>query len=542
MSIRARLVVMCVVVSLLPAIPLSILVQSLIEKSFDLGLSTTVEDALQSGLGISQSHLSALHAQFEESVTGAISHVDTTTAALSPRGIDGVVRAVFSSGIGGVAGTVPPGESERPRDDMGRRMGERADTATGTGTVGEPSLPEPLVPFLAFSPLSDLPQAVTVIERAESPRRRSDLTFYVTNDRSIQLAFWQEGGVLFYKRTDPEFLRQAGRLIEGRQIFAQLRLAKPTLSRSFFYPFVVIYAVILVLALAVALLMAERLSDPIRRLASGANTVAAGDWGYRLDVKSGGEIGRLVEAFNEMVSRLDAQRRRLVDMERMATWREMARHLAHEIKNPLLPIRLTIQELRDQYNGEDPKYRETVNESVRVIGDELDHLQKLVKEFSSFARMPELVPRVESLDSLVRDVAKLYTQTPIAIEVDPKLKPFAFDSDQMRRVIVNLLDNARSALEGTEHAEIRIGLRQNGDDAVIEIADNGHGIPEENLARVFDPYFSTRKEGSGLGLAIVKNIVLLHGGAIEARSGGGALGGATFVIRLPTGGPPGGSK
>jgi len=479
MSIRARLVVMCVVVALLPAIPLSLLVHSLIEKSFDLGLSATVEDALQSGLGISQAHVSQLHADFEESVARAVAAHDTSAAALSRRGIDGVVAA---------------------------------------------------------NRIADVAKGAPLVERAGSPGRTTDLVFYETNDRSIQLAAWRgDAGVVFYKRTDPAFLQDARRVIEGRQIFAQLRLAKPTLRRSFFYPFIVIYAVILALALSIAFLLAERLSDPIRRLASGANTVADGDWSYRLNVRSGGEIGRLVEAFNAMVSRLDAQRRRLVDMERMATWRDMARHLAHEIKNPLLPIRLSVQELRDQYKGDDPKYREIVRESVRVIDDELGHLQNLVKEFSAFARMPDLAPRVESLESLVNDVAKLYSQIPIRIDVDPALGPFMFDPDQMRRVLVNLLDNAMSALDGVERPEVRIALGRDTGGAVIEIADNGHGIPEENLSRVFEPYFTTRQEGSGLGLAIVKNIVLLHGGTIEARSP--RSGGATFVIRLPSGGP-----
>jgi len=501
MSIRSRLVVMCVVVALLPAIPLSLLVQSLIEKSFDLGLSTTVEDALQSGIGISQTHLSRLHAEFEESVAGAIAHLDTTEAG-TIADLDTTVAGLKRHGIDG---------------------------------VGSPTR------------ISDVVGGASLIERAARPGQRADVVFYETNDRAIQLAAWGgEDGVLFYKRTDPAYLRDARSVIEGRQIFAQLRLAKPTLRRSFFYPFIVIYAVILALALSIAFLIAERLSDPIRRLASGANTVAEGDWSYRLNVRSGGEIGRLVDAFNAMVSRLDAQRRRLVDMERMATWREMARHLAHEIKNPLLPIRLSVQELRDQYKGDDPKYREIVRESVRVIDDELDHLQNLVKEFSSFARMPDLAPRVESIEPLVNDVAKLYPGIPIRVEADAALAPFTFDPGQIRRVIVNLLDNAVSALSEVEHPVVRIVLRRDAGNAVIEITDNGPGIPEENLSRVFEPYFTTRKEGSGLGLAIVKNIVLLHGGTIEAVGGaprsrgqeqaGTFSNGAAFVIRLPLAG------
>ena len=514
MSIRARLVAMCVVVALLPAIPISLLVQSLIEKSFDLGLSPTVEESLQSGIGISQVHLSMLHAEFEKDVAGAIADIDTADPA------------AFKAALGEIDAI---GEINTATVELSRR-----------GIDG----------VVAAARLASIAGGATLVERAAVPGRRADLVFYDTSDRSIQFAAWGgENGVVFYKKTDPDFLREAGRVIEGRQIFAQLRLAKPMLRRSFFYPFIIIYAVILGLALSIALLIAERLSDPIRRLASGANTVAEGDWSYRLNVRSGGEIGRLVDAFNGMVSRLDAQRRRIVDMERMATWREMARHLAHEIKNPLLPIRLTVQELRDQYKGDDPRYKEVVRESVRVIEDELDHLQKLVKEFSSFARMPDLAPRVESLAPLVSDVAKLYPQIHFQIEADPGLGPFAFDPDQIRRVFVNLFDNARAVLAGFEYPEVRVVLRREGDDAVVEVSDNGPGIPEENLSRVFEPYFTTRKEGSGLGLAIVKNIVLLHGGAIEAvhpRKTEGPHGGsqeahpraafsrgAKFVIRLP---------
>jgi two-component system nitrogen regulation sensor histidine kinase NtrY len=292
---------------------------------------------------------------------------------------------------------------------------------------------------------------------------------------------------------------------------------------------VVIYAVILLLSIALALFMSQRLSRPIRELAEGANVVAGGDWDYRLEVEAGGEVGRLVEAFNGMVARLDDQRRRLVDMERIATWREMARHLAHEIKNPLLPIRLTIQELKDQYQGDDTRYREILVESTRVVGDELDHLKNLVKEFSSFARMPDISPREASLDDLVRDVAKLYPQVSVAIDSQTEFPAFAFDPDQMRSVLVNLFDNAVIAMAG--QGSIGIAITQRGRDAAIEFADNGPGIPGDEIDRIFDPYFTTREEGTGLGLAMVKNVILLHGGTIRVRSAVGK--GTIFTITLP---------
>jgi nitrogen fixation/metabolism regulation signal transduction histidine kinase len=346
---------------------------------------------------------------------------------------------------------------------------------------------------------------------------------------------WPARQFLFYKRTDPEFMTQAQQILEGRQIFAQLRLEQPTLSRSFFYPFVLIYGVILLLSLAFALLMAERLSDPIRRLARGANIVAQGDWAYRLKTGAGGEIGHLVTAFNDMVSRLDTQRRRLIDMEKMTAWRDVARHLAHEIKNPLLPIRLTVEEMKDQYKGGDPGYQSLVDDSARVVREEIDHLQSLVKEFSSFARMPELNPRRGSLEVLVCDVATLYGQIPVHVQADPSLGETTFDPDQIRRAVVNLMDNAAAAVTDTPDPSIRIRLDRGADDAVLEISDNGSGISSDVIARVFEPYFTTKREGSGLGLAMVKNIVLLHGGTIDVSSEPGK--GTTFVVALPLGGP-----
>jgi nitrogen fixation/metabolism regulation signal transduction histidine kinase len=243
----------------------------------------------------------------------------------------------------------------------------------------------------------------------------------------------------------------------------------------------------------------------------------------------------LVDAFNDMVARLDDQRRRLVDMEKMAAWREVARHLAHEIKNPLLPIRLTIEELRDQYRGDDAAFRELLLESTRVVGEEIEHLQRLVRQFSEFARMPELHARPGSLDALARDVAALYPQVTTTHAAAETVEPFAFDPEQMRRVLVNLYDNAVAMMPGGNTA-VRIAIARVGAYAVMRVGDNGPGIPPDHRSRIFEPYFTTRREGTGLGLAMVKNVVLLHGGDIAVESTVGT--GTTFVIRLPLAGPP----
>jgi nitrogen fixation/metabolism regulation signal transduction histidine kinase len=516
MSIRLRLVLMCLIVALLPAVPLSIMVINLLEKSFNVGLSESMHDALDSGMNVSRKHLELLHRGFEE----ATGKVINGFAGSNPD--SAMVASALSDHAGAIDGFIMP-------ETMGGQVGDHRITP----------LPEGLIDYSREPVFAELTAETAVFERAKSSESQPGITFYETEDRAVQFALWtapdDSRSLLFYKRTDPEFIDQAGKLVLGRQLFAQLRLAQVQLNRSFFYPFVIVYAVILVLALGFAFLMSERLSNPIRRLVGATSAVAGGNWQVQLRRETGGEIGTLVDGFNRMVGRLDAQQRRLSDLEKMASWREMSRHLAHEIKNPLLPLRLTVQEMKDQYKGDDESYRELLAESVRVVWDELSHLQRLVKEFSSFAKMPGLKLTAGSIEELTRDVAKLYPQAETKIEAEPDLPELVFDPDQLRGVIINLYDNSLSVLPADKKAHIRIDIEREGADAIIEFTDNGPGIPPENLPKVFDPYFSTRKGGTGLGLAMVKSIILLHEGTIEARNIEDR--GASFVIRLPIEGP-----
>jgi signal transduction histidine kinase len=530
---------MCLVVALLPAAPLTLLVKSLLDKSFDVGLNPKFEEAFQSGLSVSRQRLDDIRSDFQLYVQRVIDEIGDE-APDSVEATRSMARVVGASGAidGLLVSSTPSNEAEE------------------TSTREKHSIPAGLRPFDHHPVLRQLHEGTTFIDR-QGNRRLAAYSFYDTEDRSAFVAVWhpksgdglfrrigrrispgssaRSYGILFYKRVDSEFIADAERLIEGRQMFATLKLTQRSLAESFFLPFVIIYSVCLLIALGLALIMAERMAEPIRRLVRGTGAVAGGDWGYRLDVKAGGETGRLVAAFNSMVARLDVQRRRLTDMEKMATWRDMARHLAHEIKNPLLPIRLTIEELRDQYKGDDPRYGELLAESTRVVSDELGSLQKLVKEFSAFAKMPDMNPQIGSFGRLVRDVAQLYAQIETQIEPRPKsadIPAFPFDADQIRRVLVNLFDNAASV--GATRIKIALS-RADGEIAMI-LSDNGPGIPDEDLGRIFEPYFTTRSDGTGLGLAMAKKIVLLHGGSITAASSPGK--GVTFEIRLPLSGPP----
>ncbi len=431
MSMRLRLAIMCLVVGLLPAIPLSLLVNALLEKSFNVGLSGTVSDALESGVSVSRLHLSELQARFERDAAGFVRSLKGT-------------EDTAGSGSGSLPDSSFLAAAAARFGDIGfHRPGP--DSAGGADTGAASALPR-ILSFLSGDPVfASLTGGGRVIPRngdtdtlpaCDTSGGATSLDFFDTEDRAAQIALWAGPGgenLILFRKTPPLFLSDAERILDGRRTFAQLHLSRTRLGRSFFYPFIFIYIAMVALSLGIAFFLAERLAAPIRRLERATTSVASGDWSVRLEERTGGETGRLEAGFNRMVARLDQQQRRLVDMEKMASWREMARHLAHEIKNPLLPIRLAVQEMRDQYRGGDAGYSNFLADSARLVEDELSSLQNLVKEFSSFARMPGLSIARGSLTGLVSDVARLYAGTEIRIDAESPPPESFFDQEAMRR-------------------------------------------------------------------------------------------------------------
>ncbi len=229
----------------------------------------------------------------------------------------------------------------------------------------------------------------------------------------------------------------------------------------------------------------------------------------------------------------------LQKMERMAAWREVARRIAHEVKNPLTPIQLSAQRLRRRYLDKLGDDSEVFDECTRVIVKEVDEMKRLVNEFSAFAKMPSCVPSPGDLNKVVQDAVTLYKQAHQHIEyevsLDETLPTIEIDSSQMSRAIGNLLENATTAVMEAQRPEKKISIRTGYDSdvhiATLEIADTGPGISAKVRDRLFEPYFSTKRGGTGLGLVIVNRIVSDHNGFIRVRDY--APGGTVFSIELP---------
>ena len=223
--------------------------------------------------------------------------------------------------------------------------------------------------------------------------------------------------------------------------------------------------------------------------------------------------------------------------QRLAAWQEVARRIAHEIKNPLTPIQLSAQRLRKRYLDRIGEDRDIFDQCTATIVAQVDEIKKLAGEFSDFARMPKLRRETADLGRLAEEVVFLYREAhrtlTITCRVDPALAPFPFDAVQVKRVLINLLDNAVTVLGDGGAIEVRVGPAPESDPpmALLQVADNGPGIPAEVRLRIFEPYFSTRKSGTGLGLAIAHTIVSEHGGTIRCRDNQPT--GTVFTVELP---------
>ena len=289
------------------------------------------------------------------------------------------------------------------------------------------------------------------------------------------------------------------------------------------------------LGAAVGYWMAERISDPVSRLTRATRRIARGDLDARIAATSSDELRRLVEDFNQMAAELKRQRSELERTQRLEAWAEMARQVAHDIKNPLTPIQLNAEHLRRVHLDQGRPLGNVIDECVANILGQVRLLRQIAGEFSSFASVPEPRPVDTSLSDLVNEVIEPYRTAlagRIAIEVGspPDLPSVSIDRTLFARALTNVIENALHAMPGEGRLTIR--SHANGAAALIEIADTGVGMDEDALEKIFEPYFSTKTTGTGLGLTIAKRNIELNGGTIAVRSVRGQ--GTTVTITVPT--------
>jgi signal transduction histidine kinase len=300
---------------------------------------------------------------------------------------------------------------------------------------------------------------------------------------------------------------------------------------------IVTYGIVIFLfALAVAVVLSRTLTKPLADLARETREVVHGE-PNAINPRGARELRDLADAFNRTIADLVQLRKRLAATERIAARREIARRVAHEIKNPLAPIRAAVETLRRLRSRQDPAFEEYFEEATRTVLEEVARISNIVSEFTRFARLPPPSPKPFESVEAVRSVVALHSNAGATIDLQAATcPPLTADRDQLVQVLTNLLQNAIHAAKSSPEPHVWVTVAAAGDTWMLSVRDNGPGVPPEMRERLFEPYATTKAEGTGLGLAIVERIVVEHGG--EIRHVDPPAGGAEFCVTLPLAGPP----
>ena len=489
-----RVLAAMAVVAFLPAIAALLLGRAALREVYEIGVNRRVLGTLERSLEVHHEHLEGLRSSAQQTAT-MIAHDAALADALRDPASALAVRAVLD-----------------------------ADLASTD-----------------VSAISVRASEGTELAHVERP---VDSTLFLTldEDREIDVSarHYIVRVTLTTSREPFQAYRVAGETIE---LYRHLEADAGYVRSFYLFAYITLLLAAIVVALAVGIVAARRVTRRVVVLAEATRRVGRGDLTIEIPVDEADEVAELVDAFNTMVRDIRSSRDRIEYLQRIGAWQEIARRLAHEIKNPLTPIQLAVQEIHRKYEGDDPRFLRTLEDAKGIVEEEVETLRRLVSEFSDFARLP--VPEVApgELSALATEWTRTMDPAAMVLEGQSGAQrtlevraseplPVMLDAQLMRSCVDNLVRNAVQAI--AEHGgggHVIVETRRESHDAILEVRDDGPGVPEPMRERVFDPYYTTKSEGTGLGLAIVKKIVLEHGGSIACVSA--PEGGAAFRIRLP---------
>ncbi|MFC1628360.1 PAS domain-containing sensor histidine kinase [Gemmatimonadota bacterium] len=386
-------------------------------------------------------------------------------------------------------------------------------------------------------PRVDQRQALDDAEFFESER-----IFFLHGDAGVYMAL--------VKLPESEALHGAGILISAQTVEARFaledgldkfrtitRLGGRTTQQLIWVLASMLMVLLTIGSFLAARILARGVSDPVVELARGMEAVAAGDLSTRLEIAASDEMRILVDSFNMMTSEIKDARERIVLVEKQAAWRDVAQRIAHEIKNPLTPIQISLHRVRSRLEAEGLwDEDDAIRESFRTMNEEVEALRRMAATFSDFAQLPQPEKRLGDLETVVRNAMALFQDGPhkaqLTLEIRGQVPPISMDADLVKRAMINLVKNAVESVEEEGGGSVMILLERQGDGLLLQVKDSGIGFAPEDAPRLFNPEYTTKTRGTGLGLSIVSRIVADHAWRIEASSDGPGCG-VTMNISIP---------
>ena len=302
--------------------------------------------------------------------------------------------------------------------------------------------------------------------------------------------------------------------------------------QEFMYRLTYVYLFMLIIAIALAYFLSSYITRSIKTISDKIHKTRLNKRNEKIEFESGSsEITTLVSAYNRMIDELQESAVKLAQSEREQAWREMAKQVAHEIKNPLTPMRLTVQSFERRFDAEDPNIKEKLKEYSQTLIQQIDVMSSIASAFSDFAKMP--TPKREEVNvvEVVKLALEIFNENYISYSFDEKETVANLDKTQLIRIVTNLVTNATQATEGVENPEIKVNVFAVNEMIKITVADNGKGIEKEVEHLIFEPKFTTKSSGMGLGLPMIKKIIEAYQGEIHFASEEGK--GTIFTVSLP---------
>ncbi len=333
-------------------------------------------------------------------------------------------------------------------------------------------------------------------------------------------------------------LQELKESIDGTRTVSQIQSALPaTYQLTFLILIILAGAVAMVIGMALSTLETRR----IEALVATARKVSQGQLDARAELRGSDEMAELGDAFNVMLDKLEETRQQIEYLQRMGVWQDVARRLAHEIKNPLTPIQLAVQQCVSAYNGEDPRFKKLLADAGEIVEEEIEGLRRLVDTFRTLGALPRVEASPIALAEVIEEL-QLDPTMAAHLTLKPPGEDVTVRADKLllKRVLANLVENGIHAGQEAGHAgDVVISWSRDPrrDVVAINVDDHGKGVADDKREKIFEPYVTTKATGTGLGLAIARKIAIEHGGELQVAPDRPPTGGARFVVSLPLRGP-----
>lgn len=360
--------------------------------------------------------------------------------------------------------------------------------------------------------------------------------YFALKEQSKSEFIHQENiGNLKYSSAYQPFLNNENSMLGylNLQHFGQQKGFEDQIQR-FLVSIINVFVLLLAISVVISIFVSNWVTAPLRLIQQSFAGVRFDKTNQQINYQRDDEIGALVKAYNSKLEELELAAQELAKSERESAWREMAKQVAHEIKNPLTPMKLSVQQLMRVYDPENPESYKKLEKVSQSLIEQIDALTKIANEFSNFAKMPVPHESEVNLKAVLENVMEMFStedNVSISLECADEQPMIRADKDQMIRVFNNLIKNGLQAVDDEKSAIINLKVERSGSRINIEISDNGNGIPDDLKSKIFVPYFTTKGTGTGLGLAMVKQIIEIHHGSISYES---TESGTTFTIDLPS--------